>query len=87
MYDVELIIGNSTELYGDVLKVIRKIRKQRHMTLEELAEKSGVSRVNINRYELGSHEPKVSAAIKIAKALDCSVEELMEEPASAGADS
>lgn len=57
--------------------LIRNLRRRRLMTLEELAEKSGVSRVNINRYELGTVEPKVFNAYKIARALDCTVEDLI----------
>lgn len=63
---------------------IRKMRRRRFMTLEELAEKSGVSRVNINRYELGTVEPKVLNAYKIARALGCTVEELIEDEEAAG---
>lgn len=65
---------------------IRAIRKRRLMTLEQLAAKSGVDRVSINRYELGSHEPSVSKAIKIARALGCTVEQLMDDEEGAGED-
>ena len=66
---------------------IKRMRKRRLMTTSELSLKSGVSRVSICRYETGKREPKLSDALRIAKALDCSVEELMEETAPAGADS
>ena len=57
--------------------MIRNIRKQRRLTLEMLAKMSGVSRVSINRYELNKREPKLSDAMKIARALGVTVEELM----------
>jgi DNA-binding XRE family transcriptional regulator len=41
-----------------------------------LAKKSGVSRVSINRYELGTRVPDVTVAIKLAQALNHSVEEV-----------
>lgn len=61
---------------GDCV-LIREIRLKRGMTLEELAKASGVSRVSINRYELGRRAPSVYVATKIAKALDCTLEELL----------
>lgn len=59
--------------------LIRSYRKKKLLTLEELAQKSGVSRVNINRYELGTVEPKVINAYKIARALGCTVEDLLSD--------
>ena len=65
---------------------IKRMRKRRLMTAGELSLKSVVSRVSICRYETGKREPKLSDALRIAKALECSVEELVGEPAPAGAD-
>lgn len=59
--------------------MIRNMRKRRLLTLEQLAIKSGVSRVSITRYENGKREPKVGDALKIARALGCTVEELIED--------
>ena len=58
---------------------IRTLRKRRLMTLEELARRSGVGRVVINRYELGTHKPDIYSAIKIARALDVTVEDLVSD--------
>lgn len=57
--------------------MIRPIRKRRALTQEALAMLSGVPRVNITRYENGTTVPKVTDAIKIARALGVTVEELM----------
>lgn len=65
---------------------IRTLRKRRFMTLEQLAAKSGVGRVNINRYELGTVEPGVHNAIKIARALGCTVEQLVADEEGETAD-
>lgn len=54
------------------------------MTLEELAAKSGLSRVSVNRYELGTRTPRADAALKLAKALNCTVEELLKEDSDKG---
>lgn len=57
---------------------IKTMRKRRLMTADQLAIKSGVSRVSITRYENGQREPKVREAIRIARALGCTVEQLVE---------
>lgn len=85
MYVFALIIA-STEVNGVSTMQIRKLRKRRFMTLEQLAAKSGVGRVNINRYELGTVEPGVHNAIKIARALGCTVEQLVADEEGETAD-
>ena len=57
---------------------LRAIRIKRRMTLEELSQKSGVSRVAINRYELGSRCPNLDIAKRLSDALGCTLEELAE---------
>ena len=49
------------------------------MTVEELAAKCGQSRVTVNRYELGLHKPDIFTAVRIARALDCTVEDLVSD--------
>lgn len=65
--------------------MIKEMRIKKKMTLEALAKKSGVSRASLNRYELGTRVPNVHAAMKIARALECSVEELFSETGKKGA--
>lgn len=59
--------------------MLKDMRIKKRMTLEELAKASGVSRVSINRYELGDRVPNVLIAKKLADALDCSIEDLISE--------
>lgn len=59
--------------------LIKTFRKRRYMTLEQLAAKSGVQRASINRYELGKREPGVYNAIRIARALGVTVEDLVSD--------
>lgn len=65
---------------------IKALRKRRLMTAEQLALKSGVARVSITRYENGKREPRVGEALKIARALGCTVEQLMDDEKGAGED-
>ncbi len=61
---------------------LKNIRKSRGLTQKQLAELSGVSRVAIARYETNQQTPKMPALEKIAKALNVSVKELLENPES-----
>ena len=60
---------------------IRRIRKERGMTAEELADKVGVHPFSIYRYESGKREPSMSVGYKIAKVLRCTMEALVKETA------
>ena len=60
---------------------IRRIRRERGMSVEELAKKVGVHPFSIYRYESGKREPGVSVANRIAKALHCTIEDLVKETA------
>ena len=48
---------------------LRWFRERALLTQAELAAKSGVSEVTINRIEKGRHEPRISTARKLAEAL------------------
>jgi transcriptional regulator with XRE-family HTH domain len=48
---------------------LTKARQQRGITQSELARRTGVHRIQINRYENGDMTPSVDIALKIAKAL------------------
>lgn len=56
---------------------IREARISRHMTQEELAEKSGISRATISSLENGSSKTTtVNTLIKLAAALGVAVSEI-----------
>jgi transcriptional regulator with XRE-family HTH domain len=58
---------------------IRRLRKQRGLTQEDLAEKSGISRNYVSDMERGVRNPSVLALVALAKALRVSLRELIEE--------
>lgn len=60
---------------------IREHRQRLGWSQADLAERSGVSRQLVGAVESGRHTPNVGAAISIAHALGCSVEDLFAEPA------
>lgn len=58
---------------------IKKIRQQIGMSQEELAQAANVSRVAITRYEAGKRVPNIEIAARIAKALGCKVDDLIDK--------
>lgn len=57
--------------------VIRKLREDKHMTQEELAEKIFVSGKAVSKWETGQGFPDISLLEPLAQALDISVIELL----------
>ena len=55
-------------------------RKSSGLTQQQLSESAGVSRKSINAIENGIYIPSTVLALKIAKTLHCSVEELFKLP-------
>ena len=62
-----------SERFAETLK---RIRRERGLSQDELAEKIGTSKQVISRYESGQRIPKISVAVQIAKALGVTLEEL-----------
>ncbi len=58
---------------------VRVRRKERRITQAELAEQVGVSRQTIIAVEQGDYAPSVHLALRIARALGGTVEELFTE--------
>ncbi|MFJ6207348.1 helix-turn-helix domain-containing protein [Lysinibacillus sp. NPDC092081] len=58
-------------------EIIKTLRESLNMTQEELAERSGLSRVSIGNYERGSRKPAPEALKKLSKGLNVDYMELM----------
>lgn len=56
--------------------LLKKIRSQHQMTLEMLAEKSGLTKSYISKVERGLAKPSIETALKLAHAMNVSVETL-----------
>ena len=57
-----------------------EIRKAAGLTQQELSESAEVSRKSINAIENGVYVPSTVLALKIAKTLNCTVEDLFKLP-------
>ncbi len=64
------------------MKNIKERREALHMTQEDLAQAAKVTRVSIARYEAGERIPSVDIAARIAAALGCTVDDLIDKEAS-----
>lgn len=58
---------------------IREIREEKGITQCKLAQDAGIAREMVNRYERGRSIPDTITLIKIAKALDTSIDSLVSD--------
>jgi len=63
-----------------LLNTLEEARKSNGLTQQELSESAEVSRKSINAIENGIYVPSTVLALKIAKILNCSVEDLFQLP-------
>jgi len=63
-----------------LLNNLQELRKSADLTQQDLSESAEVSRKSINAIENGIYVPSTVLALKIAKTLNCSVEELFKLP-------
>lgn len=61
----------------DFSETLKRLRSKQKLTQEDLANKVGVSRATIAGYETKGKKPPYSTLIKIAKALNCSIDYLL----------
>jgi transcriptional regulator with XRE-family HTH domain len=58
-------------------KTLKRLRRQRGLTQQQLAVKAGISLGYLSRLEVDMHDPKLSMLRKLAKALGVHVTELV----------
>lgn len=58
-------------------KHIRTLRKERDLSIEEIAFKAEIDAQNLRKYELGKQEMKISMLKRIANAFDISTSQLL----------
>ncbi len=65
-------------IYGERLGVrVKELRRRRGLTLEDLAERAGVSRAMISKVERGEKNPTLVVAAKVAEGLGVTISELL----------
>ncbi len=81
-YNVSLYCASGMLYFLYMVKMserIKKIRRQKGFSQTELGERIGVSQQVITNYERGIREPNIETLLKIAGALDVSLETLIGE--------
>ena len=63
-----------------LLNNLEELRKSVGLTQQELSESAEVSRKSINAIENGIYVPSTVLSLKIAKTLNCTVEDLFQLP-------
>lgn len=71
------------EVQGDVGANLRRLRKERTVSQEQLAVSSEVDRTYVSQIERGIGNPSLLVLQKVAAALDVDVEELLRSSLSA----
>ena len=66
--------------HKNLLNNLEELRKSARLTQQALSESAEVSRKSINAIENGVYVPSTVLALKIAKTLNCSVEDLFKFP-------
>ena len=66
--------------HQNLLNNLEELRKAAGLTQQELSESAEVSRKSINAIENGVYVPSTVLALKIAKTLNCNVENLFKLP-------
>ena len=66
--------------HQNLLNNLEEIRKAAGLTQQELSESAEVSRKSINAIENGVYVPSTVLSLKIAKTLNCNVEDLFKLP-------
>lgn len=67
------------EIRKEVIDQYVACRKGRKMTQDELARRTGISRPNISRFESGNYNPSLEMMVRMAAALDMTVNVRLEK--------
>ena len=59
------------------MNVFRDLREKKDITQESLADKLGVERSTVAKWESGVSKPRADTLVQLAKVLDCTVDDLL----------
>ena len=71
--------------FGQNLQFLRKMRNS--MTQEALADRMGVSRQTVSKWELDSVYPEMDKLIELCSLFSCTMDQLIREDMNMGSDS
>jgi len=74
------IHSHAQEVSNSVGHRLLAIRESRNWTLDELAQRSGVSKAYLSRLECGNRQPSITVLCAVARSLGVSIASLFEHP-------
>ena len=64
-------IMNKNEITAQIGQTLKRARKRKHLTQQDISDRTGISRSVIGRYETGMIEISISNFIAICDAIGC----------------
>ena len=59
---------------------LKEKRKEKKLTQKQVADLCGITQVSYSYYEVGKRNPKPAMLKKFASVLDCTVDEILQDP-------
>lgn len=73
--DFEVLVERQKErVKNQILTSYTNLRKERGITQQEIADRTGIKRTNVARIESGRNAPTIEVLVKLAAALDMELE-------------
>ena len=73
--DFEVLVERQKErVKNQILTSCIKLRKEKGITQQEIADRTGIKRTNVARIESGRNAPTIEVLVKLAAALDLELE-------------
>ena len=73
--DFEVLVERQKErVKNQILTSYINLRKERGITQQEIADRTGMKRTNVSRIESGRNAPTIEVLVKLAAALDMELE-------------
>ena len=73
--DFEVLVERQRErVKNQILTSYIKLRKEKGITQQEIADRTGIKRTNVARIESGRNAPTIEVLVKLAAALDMELE-------------
>ncbi len=73
--DFEVLVESQKErVKNQILTSYINLRKERGITQQEIADRTGIKRTNVARIESGRNAPTIEVLVKLAAALDMELE-------------
>ena len=69
-----LLEQNQTRIKAEIMEQFVKLRKEKHITQQILAERTGIARPNIARMENGTYNPTVDMLVRLADGIGMQVD-------------